>query len=231
MATDFEQKEIEEEQRKFKSLFRKRKGKRKRRRADTDDVQIVFPLPREVLELHRFADKDPDRPRFASVRIEADEKPNTWCAIATDGHHMIVVCWLVLEALPSPFFLTARICKQALQSVTPSDEWEGTYHLSKHKVVICRAGNSYSDKFDSEQSFPPWRDYLGKMPPEGTDATNLISLNPTMLEVLGMYMRKCDLDGRETRWGIPDNSLGTTRIELLGSPMIEIVYVIMPCRM
>lgn len=187
-----------------------------------------------MLELHRFVSDDPNRSHLALVRIEADTETGKWCAIATNGSHLIVVRWFVIEVLPYPFFLTKELCKQALRGARVTNEWEGIYHYSealKHKVVIHQGGNSYQGESDSEQSFPPWRKLLPEMPTEGNDATNLIAFDLTLLGILISYMKKCRLETKKVRWGIPRNPLDPLQIDFLDPLMIEISYILMPIRM
>ncbi len=200
---------------------------------DDNATQITFPLPREVLELYRFVSKDLSRSNLMLVRVEQDEEPGIWCAIATTGTHLIVVRWVVSEVLPCSFFLPAELCKSALRGARVFDNWTGIYHhsgLRERRIEICKGGDSHSGKFDSEQGFPPWRKVCPAMPLEGNEATNLIAFDLKELAILEMYIRKCGAETK-TRWGIPDDSLSPLRAEIDSLTVKEITYILSPVRM
>lgn len=196
----------------------------------TEDTKITFPLPREVLELHWFVGKDEERPNISLIHIEKDDEKWMWNAVATNGHHLIVVSWSVAEDLPNSFFLSAEVCKQALHRARVIDLWEGDYCQQSKTITIHRNGSQYSDKTSCDLSFPLWKRVVSKTKPKGKDAVNLISFDPMKLATLGMYMKKCKIDGGTTRWSIPGDESDPLRIDF-STLEVDVIYILMPCRM
>jgi DNA polymerase III sliding clamp (beta) subunit (PCNA family) len=196
-------------------------------------------IPRAVLELHRFTTTDEHRENLKFVYVEQSGEVNHFTAVATDGHRLGSVDFVLDHGheLPERFGIDASACKEILKGARKDSEF-GISVEDKREVktdggtsyVECSAEMVSGNKKVSCEAIGTFPDYMQVVPDkEKMGGTPTIGVNPEYIGDVATYLKKCG-EKPGLQLNMPSDELSPMLGEFKSTDGWSLKYVVMPIR-
>jgi hypothetical protein len=193
-------------------------------------------LPRCVFELNRFASRDVCRSSLLFIYVEQTGAENHYSAIATDGHRLGKVDF-VLEhghGLPKRFGIDAKACVEILKGAKKDTEFfvevEELTDLERDcSSVDTKARLSAGNKIVQSEAIGQFPDYRQVIPEHNDSGVHEIGVNPEYIGDVATYLKKCG-EATGIKLVLGKDEYSPMRIERECADW-SLVYVVMPMSM